>query len=127
MKWAVPIAEREEDSEKALRVLAGIRSGSLEAVQPPHWLAEVAAVTARLLPDESEPMIVFFHALDLPIAGEIDVYRRAGRLAAALGHHLFDTLYHAVALERGATLVTADDRYERKARLLGGIARLADF
>jgi hypothetical protein len=29
-------------------------------------------------------------------------------------HHLFDTLYHAVALEHGdAVLVTADDRYRR--------------
>jgi len=42
-------------------------------------------------------------------------------------HHLFDTLYHAVALEEGATLVTADAAYFAKAKDLGGIELLADF
>jgi len=42
-------------------------------------------------------------------------------------HHLFDTLYHAVALEEGARLVTADAAYFAKAKDLGGIELLADF
>jgi predicted nucleic acid-binding protein len=48
-------------------------------------------------------------------------------IAVGLNHHLFDTLYHAVALEEGATLVTADEAYFAKAKQLGGIERLADF
>jgi hypothetical protein len=40
---------------------------------------------------------------------------------------LFDTLYHAVALEEGATLVTADETYFSKAKGLGGIVSLANF
>ena len=36
-----------------------------------------------------------------------------------LDHHLFDTLYHAVALEEGAMLVTADTAYFAKAKDLG--------
>jgi predicted nucleic acid-binding protein len=48
-------------------------------------------------------------------------------MAIELRHHLFDTLYHAVALERGASLVTADDAYFRKAYRLGGIVRLAEW
>jgi hypothetical protein len=43
-------------------------------------------------------------------------------------HHLFDTLYHAVALEHeDALLVTADDRYYRKAEHYGTIAVLRDW
>lgn len=43
-------------------------------------------------------------------------------------HHLFDTLYHAVALHTpNAVLITADARYHAKARLEGQISLLADF
>ena len=46
-------------------------------------------------------------------------------LARALGQHVFDTLYHAVALlTPGAMLVTADERYYRKAAAYGSIVLL---
>jgi hypothetical protein len=32
------------------------------------------------------------------------------QLSRPLGHHLFDTLYHAVAFEEDITLITADER-----------------
>src|SRR5208282_1664295 len=42
--------------------------------------------------------------------------------------HLFDTLYHAIALEHaGATLVTADRRYREKAENYGNIVALRDW
>jgi predicted nucleic acid-binding protein len=44
------------------------------------------------------------------------VYLSACELARSLGQHVFDTLYHAVALETpSAMLVTADERYYHKA------------
>jgi len=39
----------------------------------------------------------------------------------------FDTLHRAVALEDGATLVTSDEAYFRKAKGLGGVQLLSDF
>jgi predicted nucleic acid-binding protein len=49
-------------------------------------------------------------------------------MAIQLRQHLFDTLYHAVALETAdAVLITADERYFRAARSIGGIARLKDW
>jgi hypothetical protein len=48
-------------------------------------------------------------------------------MSIALKHHLFDTLYHAVALEEQATLVTADEVYFGKAKDLGAIQLLGDF
>jgi predicted nucleic acid-binding protein len=48
--------------------------------------------------------------------------------AIETNHHLFDTLYHAVALENeDALLVTADDRYHMKAERYGMIAALRDW
>jgi predicted nucleic acid-binding protein len=57
----------------------------------------------------------------------VPILKRAAELTVVLRHHLFDTLYHAVALEEGATLVTADEAYFTRAKELGSIARLADF
>lgn len=49
-------------------------------------------------------------------------------LATDLDHHLFDTLYHAVALDvAGAILVTADNRYLRKAKQVGRICALHEW
>jgi predicted nucleic acid-binding protein len=49
-------------------------------------------------------------------------------LAIDTGTHLFDTLYHAVALEYAeATLVTADGRYCEKASVFGRIIELCDW
>jgi hypothetical protein len=58
----------------------------------------------------------------------LGVYFRPTTLAIETGQHVFDTLYHAVALERDdATLITADDRYRRKAENQGRIAALRDW
>jgi len=56
------------------------------------------------------------------------VYVEVCRLAASLRHHVFDTLYHAVArCERETLCVTADEAYYRKAHGLGAITLLRDF
>ena len=53
---------------------------------------------------------------------------RATTLAIQTDHHLFDSLYHAVALEHGeAVLITAYDRYRRKAERYGKIVALAEW
>jgi predicted nucleic acid-binding protein len=57
-----------------------------------------------------------------------ETYLTALDLAMRYQHHLFDTLYHAVALHTpGAVLITADKRYYDKARLEGQIILLAQF
>ena len=49
-------------------------------------------------------------------------------LANGLNHHLFDTLYHAVALcEPDANLITADERYFLKASHKGKITLLREY
>lgn len=125
VKWILPGVEREAQAGEALALLRAIRSNQVQVVQPPHWLVEVAAVLVRLRPEIAEPALDLLDALELPLAADIAIYRRAARLAAELRHHLFDTLYHAVALEREALLVTADDHYRRKAQRLGAVVGLA--
>lgn len=128
VKWCLPDAPGEGDVDAALALLSAIREGAVEVVQPVHWLAEVAAVLCRLAPASSARATALLHAMELPISDGLPVTLRACELSRELGHHLFDTLYHAVALEEpDATLITADDAYCRKASPRGGIVHLADL
>jgi predicted nucleic acid-binding protein len=128
LKWLIEDPDREPDTEKALDLVESVVRGRLDVLQPIHWLAEVAAVTARLTPQTAVRDVEMLAALEFPISDEPNVIRRATRLAVETDHHLFDTLYHAVALEsEDATLVTADNRYYKKARRYGTIASLRDW
>jgi predicted nucleic acid-binding protein len=124
VKWALPEATSETHAQEALAVLAAIRSGRATFLQPPHWLLEVTGVLVRLRPHVVDETIALLDLIRVSIAHEAYVLRRAARLARELDHHLFDTLYHAVALEHDGVLVTDDGRYARKAAHLGNIVEL---
>ncbi len=127
IKWILPDPDHEADLDAALEILEGARSGELEPIQPPHWLAEVAAVVTLVRPSIVERSIRLLDAMELTVDTEIDTLVLAGHLATDLEHHLFDTLYHAVALTHDATLITADTRYIAKARHLGAIRALQRY
>ncbi|HEV2853533.1 MAG TPA: type II toxin-antitoxin system VapC family toxin [Thermoanaerobaculia bacterium] len=124
VKWVFPESEAEEHVEQALELLAGIKDGKVILLQPPHWLVEVAAVVTRLRPEFAEPALDLLDAMEFPAIEDLSVLKRASRISRDLNHHLFDTLYHAVALEYDHTLVTADDHYFRKAKHLGRMVLL---
>lgn len=128
LKWLFEDPAREPDTEKALAVVESVVLGRLEVLQPVHWLAEVAAVAARLTPRTAVSDVEMLSALEFPTTDDPNVIRRATTLAIETNHHLFDALYHAVALEHeDALLVTADDRYFGKAERYGRIAALRDW
>jgi len=127
VKWLLPQREDEADVEQALMLLDGLRSGRVKIFQPVHWLAETAAVLVRLSPETAAADVADLYAMSLPIESGPEVYLTACELARTLDHHVFDTLYHAVALTLPDTvLVTADARYERTARQRGAIMLLRD-
>lgn len=127
VKWVLPESPVEPDTDRAVDLLEAVRESRVELVQPPHWLAEVVAVISRLRPEVADQAVDLLDAMELAVEADAAVYKRASRMAQQLDHHLFDTLYHALALERDATLVTADDRYLRKATALGGIVALRSW
>lgn len=117
----------ESDVAEALHVLDGVERAQLFPVQPPHWLAETAAVLARRLPDEAEWLVQHLVNMNLQVVDTPSTYQRAVRLAVFSGAHLFDTLYHAVALETSGTLITADERYLHIVADVGRVTSLEDF
>lgn len=128
LKWFLR-TPTEADLPQATALLRAIDADELRLIQPPHALAEIAAVLVRERPetaldDLADVARIFACGTR---AGSLVVYRRAMRLSRQLDHHLFDTLYHAVAFEEDTTLITADARYYDKASALGNITLLGDF
>ena len=126
LKWLLDDPEAEEETARASELMRRVLAGEEELIQPNHWLAEVSAVLSRLSPDSAVQDVEMLHALELPIRDDASIYRRACQLSIELKQHVFDTLYHAVALETAeATLITADERYARAAAHLPGIVLLS--
>jgi predicted nucleic acid-binding protein len=128
LKWLLADPESESDTETATEVLQTFARGDIEVVQPFHWLAEVGAVLARLSPDTAFEDVLMLRSMEVPTSDELEVLGRACILSINTGQHLFDTLYHAVALEsEGTTLITADERYLRAAGAAGSALALRDW
>ncbi len=127
VKWFILDSDAERDLAQATALLRSLRAGEMAALQPPHWIAETLAVVARIRPRRTDAAITILGSVAAAIDPGAAVYKRAAEIAKSTKTHLFDALYHAVALERGATLVTADERYFDKAAGLGSITMLADW
>jgi predicted nucleic acid-binding protein len=128
IKWLLNDREREVGTEKATQIMDLVARGEQAAIQPVHWLAEVGAVLARESAATASNDVTMLYALDLPTTSDALILRRSVELAIELRQHVFDTLYHAVALEiPDTTLVTADNRYLRAARGKGNIVDLLDW
>lgn len=126
LKWILdPL--NEPDSERAHRLLLRIRDGVDDLYAPPHWVAETLAVVARSAAPRIFDTLEVVYGLRFHEVSSRSTHEFAANLSAQLNHHLFDTLYHAVAIGTGATLVTADVNYFRKARDLGNIELLTTF
>ncbi|MGC1460154.1 MAG: type II toxin-antitoxin system VapC family toxin [Steroidobacteraceae bacterium] len=121
------IISRSPPGASLTRKIEAVVLGRLQILQPMHWLAEVAAVAARLTPQTAIRDVEMLAALEFPTTDDPNVMRRATALAIQTHHHLSDTLYHAVALENDAFLVTADDRFHTKAERYGSIASLRNW
>jgi len=126
VKWFVR-SENEDNVPKAVEILKGIGDNRISIIQPPHWMAETIAVLARLQPEKVNRAIDLLDAMEIPVKATAPEFKLASRLTLDLDHHLFDTLYHALALKEQATLITADRRYFNKAAEFGSINMLTDF
>jgi predicted nucleic acid-binding protein len=128
IKWLVPFRQDEADVDKALVLFEQVARFDVTMIQPPHFIAEVMAVITRLEPDYAGDIFVAVNDLEMDLSEQPETYQTAIRLSVELNHHLFDTLYHAVALNASdITLITADETYYRKAKGYGQILLLKDY
>lgn len=127
VKWFYP-SPAEKDVRQALAIQQAYADDRIRLFQPPHWRAEVAAVLVRHSGNTARRDVEDLCLLDVETVDDLDTYMRASSLALQLSQHVFDTLYHAVALNLpGCTLVTADMRYLSRARHLGRVVALSEW
>lgn len=128
IKWLLPQQPEESDVPKALALMSKVDAGEICLHQPPHFVAEVIGIIARICPEEAQDILNDLLNTDMRREENSEIYATATELSIRLNHHLFDTLYHATALHMpDAVYVTADQRYYDKAKELGQIAFLAEF
>ena len=128
LKWFLRGRPDEADVDAALALLQAHADGQVKLLQPPHFVAEVCAVLARAQPAAMSDNFADLLDLAMPVRADAALYARAMHLSHQLDHHLFDTLYHAVALETiCTTLITADEQYFKKAQPLGCIRQLRQW
>jgi predicted nucleic acid-binding protein len=128
IKWFLFFKPDEDHADLALKMLEEAVLGKLKLVQPPHFIAEVAAVLSRTKPDEAQDDLLDLLNIERGTLDTLEIHATALELAIRHQHHLFDTLYHAVALHTpGATLITADQRYFDKAKHEGRVILLTDW
>ena len=127
LKWFFADRADEPLVAPAISMLQRFQTGEDRFLCPPHFIAEMAAVLARESPDTANDSVNDLLTMTWETTADEVVYRRAIALADTLDHHLFDTLYHAVALVHGATLVTADAKYFKKAKGIGSILWLGSL
>ena len=125
VKWVIPHRAEERKTDRALSILHRVRASEITVHQPPHWLAEVSGVLTRLSPETVLDDIVDLYEMNFDVCDTLELYIKASELAADLNQHLFDTLYHAVAVTLAdAVFITDDQRYFRKAERIGHIELL---
>lgn len=128
LEWFFRSRPAEADAGPALEILKGVAQERIRLLQPPHFVVEVAAVLVREAPATTQANLRDLLAVQMQIGADPAHYESAMALCRRHKAHLFDTLYHALALATpGAQFVTADEAYWRRARTDGGIALLADF
>ena len=125
-KWFLP----EPDASAALRLLDGRR----RLAAPDLIRAEVGNVVWKLharellRSEEASEMIEHFLSLPLDIYDSAFLLEPAVEIAMTTQRTVYDSLYLALAIELGTTVITADEkwvnaleggRFERSVRLLG--------
>ncbi|HEY8036796.1 MAG TPA: type II toxin-antitoxin system VapC family toxin [Methylobacter sp.] len=127
IKWFFPASAQEQNTDQAVSVLRQVQSGQVTLMQPAHWLPEVIAVITRIRPEIAEQAIDYLSAMEVKVQQDADILKTAARLSQQFSHHLFDTLYHALAIYLNAVFITADEKYYRKAETVGCIKLLSNW
>jgi predicted nucleic acid-binding protein len=126
-KWYFGKKKKTRDQKIAVDLFQKARRKELTLIEPAIWRPEIVAKMSRKSPIRIDSMLTRFFALDARIDNSDESLRRAAELSIELDHDLFDTLYHAVALNHSIDLITANAAYYRKARSVGNIVLLRDL
>ena len=113
LKWALA-SEDEEDRDRALALREAWVAGECRVLVPSLWTYEVANVLGRREPRLAPALLNALAGLKLDEIPASDVVETAFGLMRTAHVTFYDAAYHAVAIDHGGTLVTADASHLRK-------------
>ena len=126
-KWFFGRKKKTRDQKIALDLFQKARKKQITLIEPAIWKPEIVAKMSQKSPIRIDSLLTRFFALEARIDNSDESLRRAAELSIELNHDLFDTLYHAVALNHSVDLITANTAYYSKARSVGNIVLLRDL
>lgn len=127
LKWVFDTSE-EPGRDVALMLLNSWTTGECEFVLPSLWVYEVGNIIGRNIPDKAcnvMELLIDYRIMEAPVTSVI--VNRTLAIMSDVGVTFYDAVYHAIALERRGTLVTADAAYMKKAGKLGNAVLLSDL
>jgi len=127
LKWVLG-DEREEDQERAFKLLQEWVHGQAEVSAPHLWQYEVGNFLGREVPEEAEikmELLLNLHIRNVELNDSI--YEKCFAWMRDYKITFYDASYLAVAHEIGADLVTADAKFAAKMEHKGHVCLLRDL
>ena len=114
LKWV--LGDRNEpDQASAVELLTGWAEGRDDLSAPALWEYEAANFLGRELPDEAERKMEMLRRLEIRSVALTDaMIKRCFQWMKTKKVTFYDASYLAVAVEAGAVLVTADEKFVKK-------------
>jgi predicted nucleic acid-binding protein len=127
LKWILGDKE-EPDQAKAVELLTGWAEGRDDLLAPALWEYEVANFLGRELPDEAERKMEMLRRLEIRSVAMTDaMIKRCFQWMKTKKATFYDASYLALAVETGAVLVTADEKFVKKMDKAESLAALKDL
>ncbi len=114
-KWVLP-PEKEQLVDQALSVRAGFEQGAVDLAVPDLFWPELgnllwkAVRFGRLTRKQADQALQSIAGLRMPTAPCLDLLGEAFSIAVAYRRTFYDSVYVALAVLSGRTLLTADER-----------------
>jgi predicted nucleic acid-binding protein len=125
----------EDDSDIARRVIDALIDGDRPWLAPSVVLYETLAGALHIgqpfakVSGLFDRLRLFGLAIEEPSLSDLNLAERIATARAPSGGHptLFDSIYHAMAIELGGTFLTADRKHLEKTKSLGSVQLLSDW
>jgi len=127
LKWVLP-PDHEQHVEQALAIRNALLDGKVRLLVPGLWHYELGNTLSRKYPDHADALLCSLVDMELESSQPApDWQATIVQLAASFNVTFYDAAYHALAINRDAVFVTADEQYIQKAGAAGHILHLKDW
>lgn len=127
LKWVLP-PEDEQWVAQALALRRAMLEDEVRLLVPTLWLFEAGNTLARKFPSIAPSRLsVLIRSGFSESSMTPEIRNRACELCADHGVSFYDACYHALAIARGGTFLTADEKHLRLASSAGNISHIKDW